>query len=266
MKRSDEIKYFDKVWKEMSLHLKLFLETGNQENLHSFRVQIKKLKALIILTENTDSHLTIIKLLKPVSKLFKTAGRIREAHINLSLTEKYKIINEPFTAGQNQIITNGLANMRLNSSDTLLTIKDANKQIKKKLPKIKNSFISAFYNNQLELLNRNLEIPNFTEEMHQNRKLIKLLVYNHKLAVKALNNQINLNIEYLDKLQNKIGEWHDNLVAAQLFSTGQIINADVAKVINRKNNSIKKYIKNLATDFIKKATLVDAAPVEVTLA
>lgn len=257
MKKSESIKYFDKVWKQMELHLTHFLETGSQENLHNFRVQIKKLKAMIILMEYANKGSALGNVFKPVAKVFKIAGKVREAHINLSLTARYKIINEPFEAGQNQIITEGLKKMRLNANDTFKNIKDVYKQIKKRLPKIKDGFVTAFYRNHLNQLSKQLESPKFTEEMHQNRKLIKLLIYNNRLTATALYNQIKLNAEYLDKLQNAIGEWHDNLVAAQLFSTGQVINAGVVKVINRKSSAIKKTIKSLAADFIKKATLAE---------
>ena len=47
MKKKEEAKYLDNEWKEMYTHLKAFLETGDQEELHQFRVQIKKLNALL---------------------------------------------------------------------------------------------------------------------------------------------------------------------------------------------------------------------------
>jgi len=42
MKKKEEAKYLEKEWIEMNIHLKNFLKTGDQEALHRFRVQIKK--------------------------------------------------------------------------------------------------------------------------------------------------------------------------------------------------------------------------------
>jgi len=89
--------------------------------------------------------------------------------------------------------------------------------------------------------------------MHTNRKLIKILVYNHKLADKALNGSVPFNTVYLDKLQAAIGEWHDNIIAAQLFSTPELNDKPVVTKINRKNASVKRTITLMTDDFLKKA-------------
>lgn len=260
MKKSEEVRYFDKVWAQMNLHLANFLETGNQQELHGYRVQIKKLKALINLLENADSQTTLNKLFKPVAKLFKKAGKVREAYVNLLLTEQFKINNQIFELEQQKIIDEGIESFRLDGKKFLKDIKEAHKLLTKSLPKIKNSTIAAYYKNQLEQIAKNLEFISFSEEMHQNRKQIKLLVYNHKLVKNALTKQLYLNEEYLDKLQETIGKWHDNVIAAQLFSSTELNEANVVKLINRKNAPVKKSIKSMATDFIKKATIVKSLP------
>jgi CHAD domain-containing protein len=56
MKKREERKYFDKEWKGMRDSLKAFLKEECQEDLHRFRVQIKKLRAFLILADSTDHH------------------------------------------------------------------------------------------------------------------------------------------------------------------------------------------------------------------
>src|SRR5258708_37835501 len=90
--------------------------------------------------------------------------------------------------------------------------------------------------------------------MHNNRKLLKILVYNHKIADKALNGNFHFNKEYLDKLQNSIGEWHDNVVAAQLFSSPEINDKPVVTKINRKNAKVRRNITSLTGDFLQQAS------------
>jgi CHAD domain-containing protein len=119
---------------------------------------------------------------------------------------------------------------------------------------IDNSAIAEFYKKQLEQIAGNLEIPKFNEGMHSNRKLIKILVYNHKFAGKTLNGSIDFNAKYLDELQSRLGEWHDNVVAAQLFSSPLVNDKPVAALINKKNTGVKRAIRSLVNDFLKKAT------------
>src|SRR5215469_5157746 len=96
MKVKAEEKYLDKEWIEMGARLKAFLETGDQEQLHKFRVQVKKLRAMLTLFENASKEPGLTKLFKPVKKIFRRAGVIRDAHIHLKLSERYDLKNELF--------------------------------------------------------------------------------------------------------------------------------------------------------------------------
>jgi CHAD domain-containing protein len=259
MKKKDEIKYLDKEWKQMNHHLEAFLETGDQEQLHKFRVQIKKLKALLSLFESTSGHNGLMKHFKPVRKIFRYAGHIRDAHTNLKLGETYAVKNELFKSGQQRIIEESINEFRSNGRKFIKNIKDAHKYLKKELPGIDNDSVAGYYKNQLAQIATNLAVSGFNEDMHTNRKLIKILVYNHKLAKKALDGSLPFNAEYLDKLQESIGKWHDNIVAAQLFSSPEFNDKPVVTRIKRKNAGIKRTITFLAEDFLKKVATVENA-------
>lgn len=257
MKKKEEAKYLEKEWKEMNLHLKSFIETGDQEALHRFRVQIKKLRAMLSFFEDTSKQPGLLKGFKPVRKIFKSAGLIREAHMNLQLGELYHLKNEAFESGQQRIIDEGTIEFRDSGKKFTKNIKDVYKHLIKQLPGVQNHSIADYYKNQLQQISTNLAISGFTEDMHTSRKLIKILVYNHKLAEKALNGSLPFNTKYLDKLQDTIGKWHDNVVAAQLFSSPELNDKPVVAKINRKNAGIKHTITSLADDFLNKATTVE---------
>ena len=259
MKKKEEGKYLDKEWDEMNIYLKSFLETGDQEALHRFRVQIKKLRAMLSLFEDTSSQPGLLKGFKPVRKIFKSAGQIRDAHINLQLSESYDIKNETFEASQQKIIEEGTNEFRRSGKKFIKNIKTAYKQLKKQLPEVENNSIADYYKKQLQQIAANLAVSGFTEDMHTNRKLIKILVYNHKLAEKAFNGSLLFNTVYLDKLQDTIGKWHDNIVAAQLFSSPELNDKPVVTKIKRKNAGIKRNITLLKEDFLKKATTIEAS-------
>ena len=241
----------------MNIHLIAFLETGDQEELHKFRVQIKKLRAMLFLFEKTSKENGLLKYFKPVRKIFKYAGQIRDAHTNLQLGERYHLKNEQFAEGQLKIIEDGTSEFRSNGPQFLKNIKTAHKRLKKQLQKVNDSQIADYYKHQLSNIATNLAVSGFTEDMHTNRKLIKILVYNHKLAEKALNGSLPFNAAYLDKLQEAIGKWHDNLLAEELFSTPELNDKPIVSKIKKVNSGIKRTITNLADDFLKKATSVE---------
>ena len=259
MNVKEETKYFDKEWAAMNARLKGFLATGDQEELHQFRVQIKKLRAMLELFENTSKQHKLLKQFKPVKKIFKYAGSIRDAYTSLQLTAKYELKNEDFETGQQKIIADGTSNFQHKGKEFLKSIKQTYKLLIKQLAKVDDRLIAGYYQNQLNHVAAGMAISNFTEDMHTNRKLIKILVYNHKLADHALEGVINFNTAYLDQLQRAIGDWHDNVVAAALFSSAELNDKPIAAKINRKNAGIKRRITALSSDFLTKATTVEGA-------
>ena len=265
MKKKEETKYLDKEWKQMNARLKAFLETGNQEDLHQFRVQIKKVRAMLNLFENTSRQHGLLRDFKPVRKIFKYAGNIRDAHTNLQLGELYNLKNETFETSQQKIIEEGVTEFKQQGKSHLKHIKDAYKRLKKHLTGVHNSSIAEYYKKKLEEISGNFAVSGFNEDMHTNRKLIKILVYNHKLAGKALDGSVPFNTGYLDKLQAAIGKWHDNVVAAQLFLTPELNDKPVVTNIKRKNAGVKRSIALMADDFLKKAMAIEKEEVKLNL-
>jgi len=86
MKKKEESKHLGKEWEEMSIHLNSFLETGDQEELHRFRVQVKKIRAMLSLIEDASGEHAFLKNFKPVKKVFKYAGNIRRCAYNASIS------------------------------------------------------------------------------------------------------------------------------------------------------------------------------------
>ncbi|HZY36480.1 MAG TPA: CHAD domain-containing protein [Mucilaginibacter sp.] len=257
MKKKDEEKYLDKEWLEMNVRLKAFLATGEQEDLHKFRVQIKKLRAMLLLFENTSKENGLLKDFKPVRKIFQNAGNIRNAHINLQLSAQYELKNELFESSQQKIIEEGTVEFQSKGAEFVKNIKTAHKKLRKQLHKVNDSQVAAYYKALLDQIAANLAVSAFSEDMHTTRKLIKILVYNHKIAGHALDGKIGFNISYLDKLQETIGKWHDNLLAEQLFSLPELNDKPIITKIKRVNSGIKRNITTLAKNFLTKATTVE---------
>jgi CHAD domain-containing protein len=172
------------------------------------------------------------------------------------LGERYQLHNETFELGQQKIIADGIIEFQSHSKKYLKNLKNSYKLLKKSLPKVHDDAIADFYKNQLEEIAGKLFAANFNEEMHDNRKLIKILVYNEKLAKKALDGSLELNTGYLDKLQKAIGNWHDNVVAAELFSSPELNDLPVVKKIKKKNDGVRLNIRKLTDNFMGKATTV----------
>jgi CHAD domain-containing protein len=253
MKKKKEKIYFNDHWGEMTTHLKNFIETGQQEELHQFRVQVKKLRAMLeLLDVNSGKHL-LQKDFKPVRKIFKRCGEIREAFIHMQYGHRFHFKNEDFFMNHLYEIEKGTNEVKDLGKQYLKTIKSAHDDIGDDLQHVGNKDIVEFYKARLYNIGSFLENLQFNDDLHATRKQIKTLMYNRKIAQNALDGKLQISNDYLDKLQTLIGDWHDNVLALELFSSAGFNSKPIITKIKSQNTRLKRSITALAHDFERKA-------------
>ena len=254
MKKKDEKSYFDDQWSPMMVHFKNFIQTGDQEQLHLFRVQVKKLRAMLQLFNAASPKKQLLKDFKPVRQIFKHCGRIREAHINIQLGIRYQFTNEEFLLGKLHEIEKTTGEIRSLEKKYSKAIRSAYQNIVHGLKQLSDKTVVSFYKTEIEQISVSMANLQFDDGLHTSRKHIKTLMYNRKIARKALENkELNISDDYLNKLQDMIGEWHDNILALHLFSAPEINSKPVIAKIKKRNTHFKASIAALAKDFEKKA-------------
>ena len=257
MKKKTGKAYFNELWELMVAHLDSFLKTGDQEKLHQFRLQVKKLRALLLLLDAASPKSKLSKDFKPVKGIFKQGGAIREAYINLQLSANYGIKDEEFVLNQVNAMERGINEFKVNAKKNLKTIKTVHELLEDKLGAIDDDSINEFYKTQLGQIDKGLDAAKFDDLLHTCRTQIKTLLYNRKIAAKALEGKLNIDIDYLDKLQGRIGDWHDNTLAMDLFSTLESVDKAIIARIKKEDTRLKKAINTLVHDFWNKAVLVE---------
>lgn len=258
MTKKEGKKYFEKQWTEMKSGLKSFLKEENQEDLHRFRVQVKKLRAFLILLDSAADNSKILGNFKPVRKVFKSAGEIRNAFMNQKLTKIMNIDRGEFINDQLQLQLKSTKKFKSSKIRFIKDLKDTHGVLEKKIKAVDNLHISLFYQNQLNKIATILAKPKFGEQLHECRKLVKILMYNYKPAHAALGS--SLNDEYLDQVQTAIGDWHDHILTLDLLSgTEFMINNST---FQREGRKLRKNIISLTKDFYNQATTVVEVPLE----
>ncbi|SHM82176.1 CHAD domain-containing protein [Mucilaginibacter sp. OK098] len=256
MKKREERKYFDKEWKGMKSSLIAFFKKEDQEDLHRFRVQVKKLRAFLILSDSAGHQPSLALYFKPVKKIFKEAGEIRNAFMNQELAKEYQTGNNAFISSQCQLQIDATSKFKSMRVKYLKKIKDTHETIKGEIRAISDVHISLFYQNVLQQISGTLTNLKFNEELHDCRKQVKNLMYNHKLIRSGL--AIGFNINYMHQVQTVIGDWHDNALAIELYQ------GDKAMVtgLKKQGAKLKRNITSLTKDFFNQATTVVDLPVE----
>ncbi|MFI5160956.1 MAG: CHAD domain-containing protein [Sphingobacteriales bacterium] len=257
MKKKIGKAYFNELWEHMVAHLSDFFKTGDQEKLHQFRLQVKKLRALLLLLDAASPRGKLSKDFKPVKNVFRHCGVIREAYINLQMAATYGLKNEEFVLSQVNEMERAIKEFGERSKKYLKTIKSTHHKLEGNLGAIGSDTINEFYKSGLEQIATDLIAIQFDDSLHNCRKVIKALLYNRKIAGDALHDKLSLDNSYLDKLQARIGDWHDNTLAIELFSAPGVMDEDIVARLKKENTRLKKSINTLAHDFWKKAVLTE---------
>ncbi|MHB8208917.1 CHAD domain-containing protein [Mucilaginibacter sp.] len=244
MKKRDELKYLKMLLKRVHSSLKAYDKKGEQEKLHEFRVEVKKIKAFLILADSAAPKSRLLKKFKPIDRIFRRAGKIRSASINMKINSSVIPIKQ-----RQQQLSIADQKFRRNRRHDMEKIKHAGKQLEGSIKSINNIHISLFYEKHLQQISGFLKQGDFSGSLHECRKQLKILLYNYRLVGPLL--VIKLNERYLDQLQQAIGDWHDTVEAASGTATG----------LNGRQKQSMAVVSDLATDFYARATIVNDIPI-----
>jgi CHAD domain-containing protein len=263
MKKREEKAYLDKHWKKMQQHFESFIHGQDQEELHQFRVQVKKIRSFLTLLEERKKNDHLQKTFKPVKKVFKCAGVIRDAYLHQQQAREHHISSARFYKEQDAIQQAATHDLLDEGRRHLRRMKKAKQNLRKQLHAVSADNIKAFYQSQLDSTRSLLQQHGFTEQLHDGRKMLKHLMYNQHTVQNGIAEDLHLNFSYIDDLQNVLGQWHDNKLALEFFR--QRINAAALNALKAKNQEWEEIISEKARDFEAKvnAKLFDG-PVAAT--
>ncbi len=238
--------FFLKKCSTIATALENFCLTGDNEEIHRLRVEFKKVRALNSLIKECCKNSAIPAEFSNAKIVYRRAGIVRDAFISLQ---------HAGVAGQDH----AQAEFHRHASDEFcrrkeLHIKilaDWRDSVSDKFENISNGRISAYYSKWLNRLSDSFIMLD-EDELHENRKIIKRLLYLYPLLNQKLKDSICLNTEYMDSLQEEIGKWHDTLIARE-HETGS--SAGNLKRIQKESKARLNSIRMLTDNFSKKYAL-----------
>ncbi|RZS95115.1 CHAD domain-containing protein [Cecembia calidifontis] len=227
---------------QVSQHLSRFFESKGAEDIHQLRVNIKKIKALIQFFEHLEPDTNYKKLFQPIRKLFKQAGEIRELQLHLirleSLPERDEKNEKKLIAKLEKSINRFLKNKEkwdkyLNRFQENTSQIDLN---------FEANTLTAYFNSTLLKTNNKLR----KGEFHEARMKIKIILYLKSLFTEQQQHAIRINFEFLDQLQEKIGNWHDLLVSHKMSKE-----KNQEKVILQELETLEKELNATSNTFLQ---------------
>jgi CHAD domain-containing protein len=240
-------KYLRKRGEEVLGRLHAYAFSREQEALHKMRVEIKKMRSFLKFIKACSGQ-EYAEDFRPVKKIFRRAGRIRDAYNNNKVIEDYRLDNPDFRRQQDQIQEEESAVFVQHIEEYIRKAGRAGRRMEGSLRGISERCIREWAAGQLMKIAVNF-MASSMEEFHKGRKKIKniqhvLTLLPHKLAMKLL-----LNEEYLDRLQDAIGKWHDAQVAVGLLKDATSLNQDGLKKLEEETRRKERDARELSEDF-----------------
>ena len=251
MKKKAARKHLNKLWKKMQQHFKAFTHTADAEQLHQFRVQVKKIRSFLTLLETNKKNRQLLQTFKPVKKVFKSAGTIRDAFLHQQQAKKHNLHEQQFYKEQCQLQKQETENLLSEKSRQLQEIKKVRNKLRKRLHSMKQDEIKTFFKGGIHNTEHLLSKHNFSEQLHNGRKMLKHLMYNEHVLQNGLAHELKINFKYVDELQEMLGQWHDNKLALEFFVTRNLSDNDIASM-RHKNEELQKTINNKTENFLQK--------------
>src|ERR1035437_2952401 len=260
MKTVELKKYFDKTNQKVISSL---LKSGDKhpvKTLHELRVEIKKIRFICNVIGHFNKSPDVEMLGKPYEEVFKKAGKIRSLQMQKKLVSHFdesdilKDLLKGNKHAEEKLMKKFFKDRELHA-DILKAYKP---MINAEIEKTINPDLKRYANHLIKFLFDNIKTKIIITDAHKHRKKIKELIFIGRFS-KELHSYISnrINFDSADKLQEKIGGWHDKyeLFKAISKNSNDVKNSEqkkYRKAIRQIGNMINKdldEIKLLVSDF-----------------
>jgi CHAD domain-containing protein len=247
LKKQEQKKYLDKKNKEWQQHLRSFVDSRDPEALHQLRVALKKVKAVARFTKACSGG-DPIKDFIGLKKMFKQAGVIRDAGNHLQLLEQFHPAPEEYKQQQQQLQTTETEKFIRKAKKHRREGKRAGRRLIAGIHSIPTACIQDWY--AIQMVATGILLTASGDDLHKARKQIKDMLYVEKLLPEPTREHLRLDRDYLDRLQDAIGQWHDAAIVVSAWA-GKDLESSQAMVRDCKEK--EERVRALAAEFYLRA-------------
>jgi CHAD domain-containing protein len=264
MKNKEIISIFKLRFKKIEKHYHRLTENFKEEDIHLFRVEIKKLRAFIRLVNSSEVP-NEQRIPKSIIKFYHALGNIRNLQL---LQDSIKSLSKDLSIENPSGYLQCLHEEENSGKEKASRLAKLNsfKRIKKELieeapAELSKQTKETFVQENRSRLAQLLALPFFYDEtLHDIRKIIKDLLYNYNYLETSINNLIPSalnNSEVMERLTSLLGDFHDLCVV--IYFLGNATNNHLAEpgeepvlielrdhLLIRKVNMMDEVIKLLA--------------------
>jgi len=250
--------YYNQRVKQVFNHLLEFDISSSENSLHDFRVEIKKMRAIMKFLKSVYRKQKLKKTTRQLNSIFQEAGEIREYQLLLLWFQKHDLnifIKKTFPV---ETLEEMINKFHKKVHEFKHDLKDLNDHVNEYILKT-NEILAEQYVTDLSVQIETLVRKNCPiSEWHELRKIIKQWMY----AINWVENGIVTDISFYQKLQEAIGYWHDAQVIKEILLQKKIfLSQDVElqksfSIANEKLNQSLKYREKQILELLSRKEIV----------
>lgn len=246
MKSGKIINVFDKRFKKVKKHYNKLLEDFEIEEMHGFRLEMKKLRAFIRLINTNIPEEKKIKIGGKIKSFYNTAGNIRNLQLHQQRVSHIcdeMLLEKPVLYLQ---LLHNEENKQKKKAGRIADKISYNKFRKKIIDlvpdKLKAISVQAFVIQKQHTLLELLFLRDYSDEaLHEIRKVLKDLLYDWKYISSYLPATLPayfINKKNIEVFADKLGKFHDLCIARYFFKPFYI-----DKIADEEENKILLSVK-----------------------
>jgi len=235
--------YFKQRVKQVFNHLHDFDSSMSETDLHDFRVELKKMRAILKFLSKVYSKQKLKKSARLLSNIFQQAGDIREYQILLQWLDKHEMSVLKNHCFDEKKMDEMIFAFQQHTHIYKLELKELVDELAE-FVSTTNSILSEQYASDLFAQIKKMILKESNEnDWHLLRKRIKQWQYACNWVGE---NDWNLEYAYFQKLQEAIGQWHDlETIQQQLLPKQKAFSnhLDVLMELSKAEQVLEKTIK-----------------------
>lgn len=246
MKRFEEYTY--RQFKSLIKHLKKYSASREPETLHQIRVDIKKIKAVLSIIDESKKGFKAHKKFISLRDIFRKAGVIREPDVLIQLLLRYEVkgVDDTLLSGNQE---NLAAAFESEIPNFVKTVKSLRNNLEADIEHVHKDDLMRYMRRKKKEVKSQLYPRPKMRIIHKARKSIKEIVYLSEADGKLKKREA----KFYDGLQNIIGEFHDKQVLLGILKKkNDDAGNDQYAVIKSECLADKKEINRLVNDFYGK--------------
>jgi CHAD domain-containing protein len=242
-------KYLNKIKNAAKIQLNKNDDPFSPEDVHQFRLALKKLKSLseFLCSSKEKNCIGVLK------KAFSQSGNILDLYNAYLITESHFVFSVLHKNKWQRELNIAYQRFVFHATEYRKSFTNASKHLQKKIRPVSFHCIDKYFKRKLSAIPKYLE-KNNDEDMHSGRKQLKNLLYLHHMLPRSIKKKLLVRVEYIDSLQDIIGKWHD-LVLAEAILKNRINRAQMI-IIRKEKEHVLGETKKLSEDFLKKITIL----------